>query len=152
MEFAKYYNVTKLVDDMQKKEEIDVYPTEEKNKFVGVYVCMDTNDYWISRISKNLNNDYEYEEGIYLIERNKIDIYVVADKLSKLYNKELPIPLNKHTCHRFFDRFRTRHICKAVILLDNEDGLSNWDNYEAESWEDAIDMLDAGYGILPLVG
>lgn len=23
MEFAKYYNVTKLVDDMQKKEEID---------------------------------------------------------------------------------------------------------------------------------
>ncbi len=34
MEFAKYYNVTKLVDDMQKKEEIDIYPTETKNKFV----------------------------------------------------------------------------------------------------------------------
>ena len=68
MDFAKYYDVTKLVDDMQRNEEIDVYPTEEKNKFVGVYVCMDTNDYWISRISKNLNDDYEYEEGIYLIQ------------------------------------------------------------------------------------
>ncbi|RHG19998.1 hypothetical protein DW272_01985 [Blautia obeum] len=92
------------------------------------------------------------EERIYLIERNKIDIYAVADKLFELYNKELPIPLNKHTCHSFFDRVRARHICKAVILLDNEDGLSNWDNCEAESLEDAIDMLDAGYGILPLVG
>lgn len=34
MRFAKYYNVTKLVDDMQKKEEIDTYPTEVKDKFV----------------------------------------------------------------------------------------------------------------------
>ena len=30
MDFAKYYDVTKLVDDMQRNEEIDVYPTEEK--------------------------------------------------------------------------------------------------------------------------
>ncbi len=44
MRFAKYYNVTKLVDDMQKKEEIDTYPIEENDKFIGVYVCMDTND------------------------------------------------------------------------------------------------------------
>lgn len=151
MKSYKYYDVSKIVEEMQDKEEIDCYPTGD-DKFEGVYVCMDTNDFWISRISKNLNEDYEYEEGIYLIERNKIDIYAVADKLFELYNKELPIPLNKHTCHRFFDRVRTRHICKAVILLDNEDGLSNWDNCEAESLEDAIDMLDAGYGILPLVG
>ena len=58
MEFAKYYNVTKLVDEMIKKNEIDSYPIEEKDKFVGVYVCMDTNDFWISRISKGLNEDY----------------------------------------------------------------------------------------------
>ena len=143
MRFAKYYNVTKLVDDMQEKEEIDTYPTEEKDKFVGVYVCMDTNDYWISRISKNLNEDYEYEEGIYLIERNKIDIYAVADKLFELYKKELPRPLNKHTCHRYFDRFKEKDICRAV---------SNWDNCEAESLEVAIDIIDGGFGILPLVG
>ena len=78
MRFAKYYNVARLVDDMQKKEEIDTYPTEAKDKFVGVYICMDTNDFWISRISKDLNEDYDYEEGMYLIERNKFDIYIVA--------------------------------------------------------------------------
>lgn len=89
MEFAKYYNVTKLVDDMQKKEEIDTYPMEEDTKFAGVYVCMDTNDFWISRISKDVNEDYDYEEGTYLVERNKFDIYTVADKLFELYSKKI---------------------------------------------------------------
>ena len=27
MEFAKYYDASKIVDDMQTKEEIDAYPT-----------------------------------------------------------------------------------------------------------------------------
>lgn len=103
MEFAKYYNVTKLVNDMQKKEEIDTYPMEEDTKFAGVYVCMDTNDFWISRISKDVNEDYDYEEGTYLVERNKFDIYTVADKLFELYSKKLPTTLNKNTCHRYFD-------------------------------------------------
>lgn len=152
MEFAKYYNVTKLVDDMQKKEEIDTYPTKENDKFVGVYVCMDTNDFWISRISKDLNEDYDYEEGTYLVERNKFDIYTVADKLFELYEKRLPTTLNKNTCHDYFDKFKTKDICRAVIMLDDWDGLSNWDNCEAESLEVAIDIIDGGFGILPLVG
>ena len=62
MRFAKYYNVTRLVDDMQKKEEIDTYPTEAKDKFVGVYICMDTNDFWISRISKDLRRNVSYRK------------------------------------------------------------------------------------------
>ena len=152
MRFAKYYNVTKLVDDMQKKEEIDTYPTGENDKFVGVYVCMDTNDFWISRISKDLNEHYNREEGIYLVERNKFDIYTVADKLFELYKERLPKTLNKNTCHRYFDQFEVKDICRAVILLDNEDGLSNWDNCEVESLEAAVDIIDGGYGILPLVG
>lgn len=152
MRFAKYYNVTKLVDDIQKKEEIDTYPTEAKDKFVGVYVCMDTNDFWISRISKDLNEEYDYEEGIYLVERNKIDIYAVADKLFELYKKRLPTDLSKNTCHGYFDQFKAKDICRTVIMLDDLDGLSNWDNCEAESLEAAVDIIDGGYGILPLVG
>ena len=37
-------------------------------------------------------------------------------------------------------------------MLDDWDGLCNWDNCEAESLEDAIDIIDGGFGILPLVG
>ena len=88
MEFIRYYNVTKLVDDMQVKKEIDSYLTEENDKFVDVYVCMDTNDFWISRISKDVSEDYYYKEGVYLIGRNKIDIFDVAYKLFELYKKQ----------------------------------------------------------------
>lgn len=41
--------------------------------------------------------------------------------------------------------------CKAVILLDDYDGLSNWDCCETDSLEEAIEIIDGGYGILPLV-
>lgn len=51
MEFAKYYDVSKIVEEMQEKEEIDCYPTGN-DKFEGVYVCMDTKNFWISRILK----------------------------------------------------------------------------------------------------
>lgn len=54
MEFAKYYNASHLVEEMQKAKEIDCYPTDN-DKFEGVYVCMDTNDFWISRINKGYN-------------------------------------------------------------------------------------------------
>lgn len=37
-------------------------------------------------------------------------------------------------------------------MLDDWDGLINWDNCEVESLEDAIDIIDGGFGILPLVG
>lgn len=159
MEFAKYYNVTKLVDEMTKKNEIDSYPTKEDDKFVGVYVCMDTNDFWISRISKDVNEDYDHEEGIYLVERNKISVYDIMDELHKMFKKPLPEFSGKelsyqmkNKCHDYFEKFKTKDICRAVIMLDDCDGLSNWDNCEAESLEDAIDIIDGGFGILPLVG
>ena len=157
MEFAKYYNASNLVEEMQKAEEIDCYPTDN-DKFEGVYVCMDTNDFWISRINKGYNEEYEREDGKYLVERNKISIYDVMDKLHELYFKKLPdfkddlqIEM-KNKCHNYLKRFKAKDICRAVISLDDFDGLSNWDNYEANSLEEAIDIIDGGYGILPLVG
>lgn len=42
---------------------------------------------------------------------------------------------------------RFLHI-RAVILLDDYDGLSNWDYYEVDSLEEAIYIIDGGYGIL----
>lgn len=159
MKFARYYNVTKLVDEMIKKNEIDSYPTKEDDKFVGVYVCMDTNDFWISRISKDVNEDYDYEEGSYLVERNKFSVYDIMDKLHEMFKKPLPEFSGKelsyqmkNKCHDYFKKFKTKDICRAVIILDDWDGLSNWDNCEAKSLEYAIDIIDGGFGILPLVG
>ena len=80
------------------------------------------------------------------------------DKLHELYSKVLPDFKNsdkqfemKNKCHNYFKKYKTESICRAVILLDNEDGLTNWDCCEADSLEEAIEIIDGGYGILPLV-
>lgn len=154
MEFAKYYDVSGVVEKMQSEGEIDCYPTGD-DKFSSVYVCMDTNDFWICRINKGYNEEYEPEDGKYLVERNKISIYGVMDKLHELYRKKLPkfkeIDLSyemKNKAHDYLKRFKTKDIIKAVVMLDDFDGLSNWDCCEADSLEGAIDIIDGGYGIL----
>lgn len=158
MEFAKYYDTNKLIDEMIEDNEIDCYPTGN-DKFEGVYVCMDTNDFWISRITKGYNEEYEPEEGKYLVERNKISIYDVMDKLHEIYKKRLPVFKEtdlqyemKNKCHDYFRKFKVKDIIKTVVLLDDFDGLSNWDCCEANSLDDAIEIDDGGFGILPLVG
>lgn len=110
MEFAKYYDVSKIVDDMQTKEEIYGYPTGE-DKFIGIYVCMDTNDFWICRILKGYNEEYEQDENMYLVERNKFSIYDVMDKLYDQFGKRL-LSLKKMNCHVY------RKI-KYTIILEN---------------------------------
>lgn len=154
MEFAKYYDVSKIVDDMQTKEEIYDYPTGD-DKYKGIYVCMDTNDFWICRILKGYNEDYEQDENMYLVERNKISIYDVMDKLYDQFGKRLPkfkenelSYVQKNKAHDYFGKFKSKDIIKAVIILDDEDGLTNWDCSEAESLEEAIGIIDGGYGIL----
>lgn len=154
MEYAKYYDVSKLVDEMQEKEEIYSYPVGD-DKFKGVYVCMDTEDFWISRILKGYNEKYEENENTYLVERNKISIYNVMDKLYDQFKKQLPefkenelSYICKNKVHDYFRGFKTKDIIKAVIILDDEDGLSNWDYYETNSLEEAIEIIDDGYGIL----
>lgn len=157
MEFAKYYDVSNVVEDMMNKKEIDCYPTGD-DKFHGVYVCEDSNDFWISRILKGYNEEYERDDNMYLVERNKISIYDVMNKLHELHGKKLPkyekmesSYVKKSKTHNYIDRYKTIDIIKAVVVLDDKDGLSNWDCYEAKSLEEAIEIIDGGYGILKIV-
>lgn len=92
---------------------------------------------------------------MYLVERNKFSIYDVMDKLHDQFGKRLPefkenelSYVQKNKVHDYFRKFKTKDIIKAVIILDDEDGLSNWDCCEAESLEEAIKVIDGGYGIL----
>lgn len=154
MEFAKYHNATNFVKEMVSNKEILGYPYDGKDNFdyEGIYVCLDTNDVWICRILNGYDENYEKSDG-YLVERNKFDIFTVADKLEELY--EIPIPtfssnsfVNVRKIKSYIDNFSAENIIKAVILLDDEDGLSNWDVCEAYTLEEAIDIIDGGFGIL----
>lgn len=137
MKSYKYYDVLHIVDEMADNKEIDCYPTGD-DKFKGVYVCMDTNVFWIARINEGYNKNYEREDGKYLVERNRISIYEVMNKLHELYKKKLPefeeSDLHyeaKNKCHEYFDKFKERDIIKVVVYLDDFDGLSNWNRNNA---------------------
>lgn len=54
----------------------------------------------------------------------------------------------KNKTHNYIGKFKTNDVIKAVIILDDEDGLSNWDYCEADSMKEAIEIIDGGYGIL----
>lgn len=154
MEFAKYYEATNVVEDMLNKKEIDCYPTGE-DKFLGVYVCMDKSDFWVCRILKGYDENFEHDDNKYLVERNQISVYDVMYKLHEQFGKELPVfrknewsVYMKNKVHNFLNQHNTLDIIKAVLILDDEDGLSNWDYYEEESLEKAIAGINGGYGIL----
>lgn len=156
MIFAKYYNATNVAKEMVTNKEIMGYPYNGNTNFgfEGVYVCMDVTDFWICRIIKGVDEDYEESDG-YLVERNRFSIYQVLDKLEEMYNVNLSKHLNyknehqmKNQVHNYFKEIDAKSIIKAVILLDDDDGLSNWDSCEADSLEDAIEIIDDGFGIV----
>ena len=156
MEFAKYYDVSNVVEDMINKKEIWAYPTDD-DKYEGVYVCMDVKDFWVCRILNGYDEEYERDEDKYLVERNRISIYDVMDKLHEQYGKKLPVfeeceweHKMKNKVHDFLDKHKTLDIIKAVLILDDDEGLENWDCCEADSMEEAVEMIDDGFGILKI--
>lgn len=157
MKFAKYYNVSSLVDKMSSDGEVDYFTGDDR--YCGIYICMDTNDFWICRILNGYNEEYERDMNKYLVERNRFDDWTVVNKICDVFNRKIPIMTDidndytmKIKLNRFFDRCSTKLICKAVILLDDEDGLSNWDCCEANSLGECIDIIDGGFGIEQMVG
>lgn len=146
IKFAKYYDVTELVNKMIKENKLDCY-SDCIDSLVGIYICSDTRDFWIARINKDTNEDYEEKEGIFLIERNKIDNWNVIEKVCEVFNRRLPILYTKIDMHNFINTTPIKWLLESVLLIDDLNGLENWDNLQCESLEKAIDTLADIYGI-----
>jgi hypothetical protein len=112
-EFAKYTEITDLAFELN--------PDYKTESYVRFFICPDTNDYWFVRVLEGFNEDYEREEGVYLLERNNIP---------KMKGEKL-----------------TTEIVKEIIL---DDCGENWDIHEYQSIDELIDDLDGGHGILNL--
>ena len=159
MEFAKYYNVNKVVKKLEESKEL-IASTYEP--YEGIYVCEDTHDMWICRIIEGYNSEYCEEEGTYLIEREKISKYDLIDFIEETdtERKKRFESVRKMGKIRHFDSRKIRDeiigtlddisLIKFTLLKDEDNGLENWDNYEAGSIEDAIEIIDDGYGIIEL--
>ena len=149
MEFAKYYNVTNKLNEMLSKE--GVLFSYKKDYCNSLYICMDTHDFWIARILKDCNAEYESEEGKWLVERNKIDKYEFIDFVKEKLNDDSEIE-GRNSRDYFIDNcLELNQIIEFLILMDDDNGLENWDNYEADSLNEAIEVIDGGFGIIELV-
>lgn len=115
-DFTKYTEVTELA--------FKVNPQYQAGGYTRIFICEDTHVFWISRILKDVSEDYEPLAGNYLVERNQIDKINKGEKLTGL---------------------------RAIKLLKNDE-FDNWDFESYTSLGDAIESIDGGYGILCLQG
>lgn len=146
MEFAKYYNVTNIVKKLMNEEKISSDWEQYSN---GVYVCMDTHDFWICRILEGYNDEYEQEEGSWLVERNKICKYDLISFIEENAEKKFNVK-NRQDRDRIFDNIFTDKLIEWVIKYDDEQGLENWDNLQEYSLEECVNAIDGGYGIVEI--
>jgi hypothetical protein len=147
MEFAKYYNATNRLNKLIEKGELFSYT---KNLYKGLFVCVDTHDVWVSRIQEGYNSEFEQEEGKWLIERNKIDKYDFCEFLKEKKNDDSEI-ISRSSRDYYIDKcFSVEEIIDNIILMDDDNGLEGWDNCECDSYEEAIEAIDGGFGIIEI--
>lgn len=113
-EFGKYTEITDLA--------FKVNPQYKNEGFVRFFICPDVWDTWFVRILEGYNEDYEREEGSYILERNNVPNDTKGQKLT----------------------------ISRVRKIIEEDSGENWDYEQNCDVNELIDMLDDGFGILNL--
>ena len=117
--FAKATDVTELANK--------VNPGYKENDYVKVFLTPDVKNIWINRILQGAR--YEEDEGYvddkdsFILESEKVDY---ETRLDGSY-----IPLN---------------LSQARKILQN-DSLENWECVNCDTLEDAIKIVDGGWGI-----
>ena len=146
MKFAKYYNATNMMKKLIKEEKLFTY---KDAGIKGLYVCLDTHDMWICRIIEGFNSEYEEVQDKWLVERNKIDKYSLIDFIETKENKKYDVR-NRYDREDVLDSLDINNLIKYVIEYDDEEGMENWDNYECDSLEECVEVIDGGFGIIEL--
>lgn len=144
MEFAKYYKVTNKLNKLLEQKKVFSYTTDYCR---DLFICEDTHDFWVCRILEGYNEEYEKEEEKWLVERNKIDKYDFINFIEEKHKERL-IVRNRQDRDGIISSLEDNFIIENVILFDDDQGLENWDNYECESYEEAISVIDGGHGII----
>lgn len=159
MEFAKYYDVTSRVDKLIEEKKIVLYGTSKEDRlkkgYNSIYICNDTNDFWICRVNKDLDQYYNRVEGKWLIERNNVDKYEFVEFIDEQMDTNLADTVkSKFLLHALYDDFINYHgkerLIDYIIMYDEDEGFDNWDCLEVDSLEEVREILDGGYGLITI--
>lgn len=110
-EFAKYTEIT--------AQYLKLRPELKDSGYIRFFICPDVNDAHLVRVLKDTNENYETEEGVYLLEFENIPNKRKGEDINL-------IKLNK---------------------IITKDELENWDIKEYQDLSDLIEDLDSGFGI-----
>lgn len=121
LEFAVATDVTTLAHTLNKEY--------DDSNYTKIYLIPDTKNLWLIRILPNHNEEYDIEEGKFLVERNDID-----------YDD-----IQTNDCNSSTDLIGNFNAIKQVLI---DDELDNWDVHEYDSEEDAICSISDGFGII----
>lgn len=110
--FAHFTDVTDLA--------FKVNPHYKDQGYIKFFICPDVWDFWLIRVLEGFNEDYEPEEGSYLMEREKIPMNTKGEKLNTSKVKK--------------------------ILLEDDGG--NYDYIQSYDLCEIIETIGGGFGIL----
>ena len=111
LEFGKYTEITDFA--------FKVNPNYKNEGFIRFFICPDVNTFWFVRILEGYNEDYETEDGSYILERNNIEKNDKSEKLT---------------------------VSKVRKIIEEDSG-DNWDITQSFDLDDLISDLDGGFGI-----
>jgi hypothetical protein len=145
LQFLKNYNVTNLIE--KNKEKLMAY---KDIGYKGIYIAMDVLDMHLFRILSGYNEEYEKEDGVYLVEAERIPKYEVCEKLLETKNGINKAINSRNEVNETINKYNKEDILLCTLLIDAERGLENWENEKCFSLEEAIKIIDQGYGIINL--
>lgn len=142
MKFNKGYNVTEIMNKAISEGKLDVhYKTSESLK---VYIAKDVWDVWVYRVHENLNEDFEYYDGKYLIEIVNISKEDIAEKLVEEFGYDRDA--FQGDCRNFLENIKSiEDIAKSCMIIDMDRGLENWDT-KGNYWSIESVKEEIGYG------
>ena len=147
MKSAQYYNMTNKLESMLDSGTLACYG---KGQYKGLFICIDTNAFWVSRVLEGYNSNFERESGAWLVEQNKLDKYEFCAFVKERTNATSLIFTKRDRDCYIAECFTVAELLEFAIRMDDAQGLKGFDVCQCASYADCIKVIDGGYGILEL--
>lgn len=146
LKFAETYEITDYIKELIKDNKFPSYKEGFEDNLKKVYICYDTNDTHVLRVLSNINEDYDYEEGSYVVEENRISNFDIPEMLMKLFRTPEKIIYTKFGISEYLNKVASKQFVEAVITIDDKAGMENWDSCQYDNMGECLEVIDNGFG------
>lgn len=152
MIFATMYEVTEeaktILNELPCYEDVINYSEKQEKKFM-CFIGQDVHRFVITRVTEGYNDDFELEEGSFLVEEEYIDKTEVIEWMIEEGLMEEPEDnfYLRNTRDEIIDNLEDSKLFQAILRIDDERGLENWDYASANSEKEAMELVQGNFSI-----